>query len=126
MKLSHITKRFGDNKAVDDVSLSIGYGEIVGLVGENGAGKTTRMRIVAGELAPDSGSMAIAPGARVELVHQHFMLVGDFTIAENLALARRHRAHLITRRTLEREAAQTIADTGIDLRDAGRRVDELP
>src|SRR4051794_3108536 len=114
MNLSHITKSFGPNTAVDDASLSIGRGEIVGLVGENGAGKTTLMRIMAGELAPDSGTIGIEPGARVELVHQHFMLVGEFTIAENLALARRHRARLITRRALEREAAETIADTGID------------
>ena len=125
MQLSHITKSFGSNQAVDDVSLSIGRGEIIGLVGENGAGKTTLMRIAAGELAPDSGTLTIEPEGRVELVHQHFMLVGEFTIAENLALARRHRARLISRRALEREAAETIAETGMELRDVGRRVDEL-
>ncbi|MGZ4810477.1 MAG: ATP-binding cassette domain-containing protein, partial [Thermoanaerobaculia bacterium] len=84
LTLSHVTKRFGATIAVDDVSIDIRAGEIIGLVGENGAGKTTLMRIAAGEIAADSGVVAV--DERVELVHQHFMLVGDFTIAENLAL----------------------------------------
>ena len=85
MKLEHVSKSFGDTVAVDDVSLSIGAGEIVGLVGENGAGKTTLMRIIARELRPDSGSISL-DGA-VGFVHQHFLLVSEFTIAENLRLA---------------------------------------
>ena len=84
MKLSHISKRFGATVALDDVSLAVGAGEIVAIVGENGAGKTTLMRIASGELAADRGAVEV--DGRVELVHQHFMLVGDFTIAENLAL----------------------------------------
>jgi len=84
LRLAHVTKRFGATLAVDDVSLDIGPGEIVGLVGENGAGKTTLMRMAAGEIATDSGTIDVE--GTVELVHQHFMLVGDFTIAENLAL----------------------------------------
>jgi len=84
LTLTHISRHFGATLAVDDVSLAIGAGEIAGLVGENGAGKTTLMRIAAGEIAADAGS--VQSGGAVELVHQHFMLVGDFTIAENLAL----------------------------------------
>ncbi|MGZ7041716.1 MAG: ATP-binding cassette domain-containing protein, partial [Thermoanaerobaculia bacterium] len=84
LTLSHVTKRFGATIAVDDVSIDIRAGEIIGLVGENGAGTTTLMRIAAGEIAADSGVVAV--DERVELVHQHFMLVGDFTIAENLTL----------------------------------------
>ena len=57
MNLQHITKRFGDNVAVDDVTLELRGGEILAVVGENGAGKTTLMRIASGELAPDGGSV---------------------------------------------------------------------
>jgi simple sugar transport system ATP-binding protein len=119
--LSHIVKTFGANRAVDDVTLDVRRGEILALVGENGAGKTTLMRIAAGELARDSG--AVSTQGRVELVHQHFMLVNEFTIAENLALTRRFR--FATRRALEREAQATIAATGIDLGDVSRRVGDL-
>ncbi len=119
--LSHITKSFGANRAVDDVTLDVRRGEILALVGENGAGKTTLMRIAAEELAADFGS--VAAEGRVELVHQHFMLVNELTIAENLALTRRFR--FATRRALEREAQATIAGTGIDLGDVTRRVGQL-
>lgn len=121
LRLAHVVKRFGANRAVDDVSLDVNRGEILALVGENGAGKTTLMRIAAGELARDSGS--VESEGRVELVHQHFMLVDELTIAENLALTRRFR--FTTRRTLEREARATIEASGIELGDVARRVGEL-
>src|SRR5882724_4591364 len=112
MRLSHITKHFSTNVAVDDVSLAFEPGEIVGLVGENGAGKTTLMSIAAGELAADEGT--IESRTSVGIVHQHFLLVAEFTIAENLALA-----------MWGRDAEAIIRDSGIELRDPGRRVADL-
>lgn len=123
ISLAHITKFFGGNRAVDDVSLDLRRGEILGLVGENGAGKTTLMRIATSELTPDSGSVASEGG--VALVHQHFLLVNELTIAENLALVLSKRFRYATLSTIEREAAETIAATGIDLGDVSRRVEEL-
>jgi simple sugar transport system ATP-binding protein len=112
MRLSHITKSFAANKAVDDVSLNFTQGEIVGLVGENGAGKTTLMSVAAGELTPDAGT--IEDPTNVGIVHQHFLLVNEFTIAENLALA-----------MWGRDPAEVIRDSGIDLRGFHRRVADL-
>ncbi|HEX9985471.1 MAG TPA: ATP-binding cassette domain-containing protein [Thermoanaerobaculia bacterium] len=118
MQLTRIAKSFGANRALDDVSLTLREGEIVGLVGENGAGKTTLMRIAAGELAPDSGTVTAAVGGNAELVHQHFMLVPDFTIAENLALSS---GRLLSTADAER----VIAGSGIALADVRRRVGDL-
>ena len=122
LRLTSVSKSFGATRAVVDVSLEVRSGEIVALCGENGAGKTTVMRVAAGELAADAGT--IERSGRVELVHQHFMLVPELTIAENLALAgsglRFHR-----RSTLLRAAEQAIAATGIDLPVPSRRVEEL-
>lgn len=57
--LEHLTKRYGNLTALDDVSLSIGRGEIVGLLGPNGAGKSTMMNILTGYLSSTAGSVLV-------------------------------------------------------------------
>lgn len=59
IKISNLVKRYGPNFAVDDISLEIGRGEIVGFLGPNGAGKSTTMNIVTGYLSATSGSVEI-------------------------------------------------------------------
>jgi ABC-2 type transport system ATP-binding protein len=58
--LRNLTKLYGTTKAVDRVSLDIGKGEVVGLLGHNGAGKTTMMKMVTGFLEPTSGTVSVA------------------------------------------------------------------
>ena len=59
LTISHLTKAYGEKKAVDDLSLSIRPGEIYGFIGHNGAGKTTTLKSIAGILKFDSGEIAI-------------------------------------------------------------------
>ncbi len=59
IELDHLTKRFGALVAVDDISMSVARGEVLGFLGPNGAGKSTTMKIVAGFLEPTSGSATI-------------------------------------------------------------------
>jgi ABC-type uncharacterized transport system ATPase subunit len=98
LELRNITKRFGDVLANDHVSITIASGTIHAIVGENGAGKSTAMRIAYGFYTADSGEIVIdgavcriatphdAIARGVGMVHQHFMLVGPMTVAENIAL----------------------------------------
>jgi ABC-2 type transport system ATP-binding protein len=60
IEIDRLTKRFGDRTVVDDVSLSVARGEVLGFLGPNGAGKTTTMRMVAGFIAPTLGTARIA------------------------------------------------------------------
>ncbi|MBI1808366.1 MAG: ABC transporter ATP-binding protein [Gemmatimonadetes bacterium] len=96
-----ISKRFGATHALEDVSFTVDRGSLHALLGENGAGKTTLMRIAFGMLHADAGTIEVA-GRRREwrssadaiaaglgMVHQHFMLVPAFTVAENVALGDR-------------------------------------
>lgn len=57
LEISHVTRRFGDLTALDDVSFTVPDGQFTGFVGGNGAGKTTTMRIVMGVLAPTAGEV---------------------------------------------------------------------
>jgi putative spermidine/putrescine transport system ATP-binding protein/putrescine transport system ATP-binding protein len=97
-----VSKRFGDVRAIDDVSFSIASGEIVALLGPSGCGKTTILRSIAGFERPDAGSIHIAgsdvtklkPYERnVGLLFQHYALFPHMTVAENVAYGLRHRGH---------------------------------
>jgi ABC-2 type transport system ATP-binding protein len=59
LELSHLSKTFGEVKAVDDISLEVRKGEIFGFLGPNGAGKTTTISMIAGLLTPDTGKILI-------------------------------------------------------------------
>ncbi len=98
LTLREITKRFGQVTANDQVSIEVRPGTIHALVGENGAGKSTAMRIAYGFYQPDGGEIVIDGSPRIlaspkdaialgiGMVHQHFMLVEPMTVAENVAL----------------------------------------
>ena len=60
IEASGLTKYYGNYLAVEDVTFSVGQGEIVGLLGPNGSGKTTTMRILTGYMPPSSGTARIA------------------------------------------------------------------
>src|SRR6202043_958857 len=58
--VDHLTKRFGERTAFEDVSFSVAHGEVFGFLGPNGAGKTTTVRTLGTLLAPTSGSATVA------------------------------------------------------------------
>lgn len=98
LELKNITKTFGSVVANKDVSIRVEPGTIHAIVGENGAGKSTVMRIAYGFYNSDSGEIAIDGNAvnikspqdairlGIGMVHQHFMLVDTMTVAENIIL----------------------------------------
>jgi ABC-2 type transport system ATP-binding protein len=94
IQLDHVTRRFGPLVAVNDLSLTIPEGEIFGLVGPDGAGKTTTLRLLCGLLDPSQGHVTVAGldvGRQLDQVKdqigymaQRFGLYGDLTVEENL------------------------------------------
>ena len=120
LELRNITKTFGSVIANNDVSMTVHKGTIHAIVGENGAGKSTVMRIAYGFYNTDSGEIlvdgkpvqirsphdAIALG--IGMVHQHFMLVDTMTVAENIILG-----------------AETGSAVSLDLEKANRDIKAL-
>ena len=94
IKTSNLKKVFGDMVAVDDLNLEIGRGELFGLVGPDGAGKTTTMRLLAAIMEPTSGDAWVAglsiinEGERLKehigYMSQKFGLYEDLTVMENI------------------------------------------
>uniref|UniRef100_A0A7V6A1A2 ABC transporter ATP-binding protein n=1 Tax=Desulfobacca acetoxidans TaxID=60893 RepID=A0A7V6A1A2_9BACT len=94
LRIEGLTKRFGERVAVDHVSLTVAPGESFALVGPDGAGKTTTMRLLVGIMDPDEGSAAVLgldPVTQGDQVREHigympqrFGLYGDLTVMENL------------------------------------------
>jgi ABC-2 type transport system ATP-binding protein len=82
--VENLTKKFGHTTAVDHLCLEVAQGEIFGLVGPDGAGKTTALRLMLGILTPDSGTIKVE--GRAGYVSQRFSLYGDLTVRENLEL----------------------------------------
>src|SRR5437868_6659726 len=98
LELRQITKHFGDVLANEQVTIFVRPGTIHAIVGENGAGKSTAMRIAYGFYTADSGEILVDGQVRdiksphdaialgIGMVHQHFMLVETMTVAENIVL----------------------------------------
>lgn len=98
VRLSNITKTYPGVVALDQISLEVNSGKIHAIVGENGAGKSTMMKMISGAIAPDEGKIEIfgkefqelnpllSRSLGVELVYQEFNLVPDLSVAENIFL----------------------------------------
>lgn len=92
--VSHISRSFGTIHAVEDISLSVVPGQIYGLVGPDGAGKTTTLRLICGAFKPDTGTVSICnfdmlnhPEQAREMIgylSQQFSLYEDLTVLENI------------------------------------------
>jgi ABC-2 type transport system ATP-binding protein len=94
VQFDRVTKRYGEIHAVREVSFAIAAGEMFGVIGPDGAGKTTSIRLACGLLRPDTGTVAVlgrdpvrehrAITASVGYLSQRFSLYGDLTIDENI------------------------------------------
>jgi ribose transport system ATP-binding protein len=127
-RASNIGKSFNSVRVLEDISLDIGYGEVVALLGENGAGKSTFSSIVAGALTPSKGTMFLAgepyaptgPGAAmalgINMIHQEIHLLADLSVAENVFLGHLPtRDGIIDRKKMFRETEKQLRRLGLDI-----------
>ena len=129
LELVGIHKSFGGVAALTDVYFTLNAGEIHGLVGENGAGKSTTMKIIAGVHAEYQGTMRIdgkpvhfrsardAKAAGIGMVHQELSIVRDLSVAENVLLGVQplNRFGFVDYRAMTRIAGEQLHRLGIDV-----------
>jgi ABC-2 type transport system ATP-binding protein len=124
----HLTRRFADRVAVDDVSFRVAGGETYGLLGPNGAGKTTTIRMVCGLLRPDGGAVvvagrpvgttSVAAKALIGYVPQDIALYPDLTASENLRFF--GRLYRLRGRDLDRRVGKVLELVGLTERARDR------
>jgi L-arabinose transport system ATP-binding protein len=133
----HIGKTFPGVRALGDVSFEVAAGSVHGLLGENGAGKSTMMKILGGEYVPDEGEVAIdgqvvhfrgaadAIAAGVAVIHQELQYVPELSVMENLLLGRLPtRMGLVDRRRALAWVRERLDALGVDL-DPRARLKQL-
>jgi ABC-type sugar transport system ATPase subunit len=128
LRMEHISKAFPGVQALDDVSLTVGAGEILGLIGENGAGKSTLMKIVSGVYPADQGQVFLrgqpvqvqnphhAQQLGLAIIYQEFNLMPNLTVMENIFVGREPgRFAFVDRRRLEKQAQELLDRLGVRL-----------
>ena len=144
VEMVHISKSFGPVQALSDVNLTLGYGEVLGLVGDNAAGKSTLMKVLTGVHQPDAGVIRFdgqevrwespqqSRRAGIEMIYQDFALAGNLDITANIFMGREltqaalgSPMKLLDERGMEREARQLLDRLRIHVRSVRLRVENL-
>ena len=141
LEMKGIHKSFGGIKALDDVNLELHCGEVLGLVGDNAAGKSTLMKILTGFYHADSGqifldgkhvhldSPKVSKRLGIEMVYQNLELCQNMNVTENLFLGREMMQEPVFRflkgRQMEKQSVEILRKLKIDIQEPRKRVDRL-
>ena len=116
LDVRNVSKSFGAIRALSDVSFTVGAGEVIGLMGDNGAGKSTMVKLVAGNFPPSDGEIAVdgkvchfnkpieARSEGIEVVYQDLALADNLTAAQNVFLGREMKKGFWPLRILDKQA----------------------
>ena len=131
IRAEKLVKAFGSVSALAGVSLTVAWGETLGILGDNGAGKSTLIKILTGYHQPDSGQVFVerkpvqlasvddARALGIECVYQDLALVNGLSIYHNMflnrELLRRWPLRLLDHREMRRRAAEALAEIGVDV-----------
>src|SRR5690349_13731886 len=139
LSLSGVSNRFGATVALDDLAFSVESGEVHALVGENGSGESTLMRVVAGAVPRDSGALSLdgspfepadprhARACGVAMIHQELSLCDHLTVTENVLLGvEKSRLGVLDRPAQEQTAREALEKLGHGSIDLSALVGSLP
>nr|WP_067062671.1 ATP-binding cassette domain-containing protein [Mucilaginibacter sp. L294] len=84
--VSNLSLRYGKRTLFEDVNLKFSQGNCYGIIGANGAGKSTFMKILSGEIDPSSGSVSFTPGERMAVLSQNHYAFDEFTVIETVMM----------------------------------------
>ena len=137
LSLRHISKRYPGVQALDDVSIDFREGEVHCIIGENGAGKSTFIKMISGADQPDQGEIEflgkkynsmtpkLSKSLGIEVVYQEFNLAEDLTVAENMYLGEKPQGErLFNLNRMKKDAQKVFEGMHVDI-DCGKVVKDL-
>lgn len=137
LSLKHIAKKYPGVQALDDVSIDFYKGEIHCIIGENGAGKSTFIKMISGANEPDSGTIEfedhvyntmspkLSKELGIEVVYQEFNLAEDLSVAENMYLGNQlNKSGVFQAKTVEKRAAEVFQRMKVNI-DCRKAVKDL-
>lgn len=86
INVSNVSLLFSDRKLFDDVNITFTPGNCYGVIGANGAGKSTFLKILAGDIAPTTGNVSMDPHERLAVLSQNHYGFEDFTVIETVMM----------------------------------------
>jgi ABC-type sugar transport system ATPase subunit len=141
LEMNNIHKSFGGLKALDGVNLDLRCDEVIGLVGDNAAGKSTLMKILTGFYHADSGSISldgkqvridspkVSKRLGIEMVYQNLELCQNMNVTENLFLGREIMRdpvlRFLKRNQMDKKSVEILHKLKIDIQEPHKRVDKL-
>jgi simple sugar transport system ATP-binding protein len=138
VEMRNVSKAFGPVQALANVDLVLQPGEILGLVGDNSAGKSTLMKVLTGAYHRDSGEVLVAGEktqfksphesrlSGIEMIYQDFALCGNMDVAQNIFLGRWPRKGLfVDRRRMYAEADNVLTRLKVDVNSVYQKVESL-
>lgn len=109
LEIKSISKSFKDNQVLHDISLSLGYGELIHIKGGNGSGKSTLLKLVAGLMKPDSGTISLSDGVKIGALIENPSFIENETIAFNLKFL-----YTLTQKYDEAKVVELVSDFLLD------------
>jgi simple sugar transport system ATP-binding protein len=139
IEMRGINKAFGAVQALRDVDLHLEPGEILGLVGDNSAGKSTLMKVLTGAYSRDTGDVLVEGGEThfrtpldsrkrgIEMIYQDFALCGNMDIGQNIFLGRwpRKAGLFVDRERMYADASEVLARLKVDVNSVYQKVESL-
>ncbi len=137
LEVQHLSKSFSGVKVLDNITFNLEKGEVHALMGENGAGKSTFMKILMGLLAPDSGEI-IVDGEKIQhsnvhemlkkgisMIHQEILMVPELTVAQNIFLGKElHRFNWLDENNIYKKTTELLKTLNVNI-DANARMKHL-
>ncbi|WP_305365521.1 sugar ABC transporter ATP-binding protein [Daejeonella sp.] len=129
LRVNSLSKSFFGVKALDNIQFDLKKGEVHALMGENGAGKSTFMKILSGLLKADSGTISFNSEQiekldvhsimqkGISMIHQEILMVPELTVAQNIFLGREiNRAYLLDEQAINQKAEDLLKSMGLDIK----------